>query len=565
MIKGYNTIRITAVVFLIILFGKYSYLVAADSDSSVPFNHFSNPYQTVMVFNENMKTGNFQNPLIQKSFNDTTTNQAEILHKAKILFKILDRKKIDASLRTLPRNPDYIDTITGERKVVIFPDLPQLYLEKIGDKWFFSNYSLTSLDNIYSEAIPSNIENLINTMPRFGQNDAINDFIYSVIRFILLLIVLFSIRFISRVIIIRTSKLNKFIRRRLSNYFAKFEKKSKGKAHKLRAYEEQIEKGLNDYILTNAKTISNVLTLFISVGIIPILMFDSKFEGYIFICIKIIESILLTILTYRFFDEKSEIIRIFTNQPNKPYYEIIQKIPRIIQIIIVVAGIIFTFQSMNIDITAFLAGISIGGLAFALAAQETIKNLLGYFTIKIDNLFKESDMITYEENEGEVMEIKFRSTIIKDTEGTYLTIPNGKLVDSLVGNFRNTKAEDASVVEELKEFRYRTYLSLDENTLPSKIEKLVELLRDMIKQNDKIKNIDEDDYDICFYRIEDSAFDILFDIKILGESKKDELRERQKINLGIVNIFLDLGIKFSMDNNVIHFHDKKSSAGLHPD
>lgn len=106
-----------------------------------------------------------------------------------------------------------------------------------------------------------------------------------------------------------------------------------------------------------------------------------------------------------------------------------------LKIIVVLLGIFFLLGSIyNLNIAALLGGAGIAGLAIALAAQETLGNLLGSFTIFLDKPFVVGDMIKVGTTQGRVEHIGFRSTRIRTLERSYVTIPNKKMVDAELDN-----------------------------------------------------------------------------------------------------------------------------------
>ncbi len=88
----------------------------------------------------------------------------------------------------------------------------------------------------------------------------------------------------------------------------------------------------------------------------------------------------------------------------------------------------------ELNVASLIAGLGIGGLAVALAAKESLENLLGSFTIFLDKPFTVGDLIKVGTLEGTVEKIGFRSTRIRTPEKSYVTVPNKKMVDSELDN-----------------------------------------------------------------------------------------------------------------------------------
>lgn len=106
-----------------------------------------------------------------------------------------------------------------------------------------------------------------------------------------------------------------------------------------------------------------------------------------------------------------------------------------IKVIVVILSIFFIFGAVfKLNIASLIAGLGIGGLAIALAAKESLENLLGSFTIFLDKPFVIGDLIQVGTVIGNVEKIGFRSTRIRTVEKSYVTLPNKKLVDGELDN-----------------------------------------------------------------------------------------------------------------------------------
>jgi MscS family membrane protein len=84
---------------------------------------------------------------------------------------------------------------------------------------------------------------------------------------------------------------------------------------------------------------------------------------------------------------------------------------------------------LGYPVASLVAGLGIGGLALALAAQKTVENLFGAFSIGADQPFREGDFVRIEDFVGTVEAIGLRSTRFRTLDRTLITIPNGKLAD----------------------------------------------------------------------------------------------------------------------------------------
>lgn len=151
-----------------------------------------------------------------------------------------------------------------------------------------------------------------------------------------------------------------------------------------------------------------------------------------------------------------------------------------VKIVIIVFALLFILGSiLKFNIASLIAGVGIGGLAIALAAQESLKNLFASITIFLDKPFRVGDVVTAGKVTGTVENIGFRSTRLRTADKTFVTLPNKVMVDEAVDNltmrtqrrvnvqivlaFDTTMEQIRSIVDDLyKYFRSREQWN-DEN------------------------------------------------------------------------------------------------------
>ena len=108
---------------------------------------------------------------------------------------------------------------------------------------------------------------------------------------------------------------------------------------------------------------------------------------------------------------------------------------KVLKLIFAVFALIIVLKKFNVDISAFVVSLGVGSLAIALAAQETISNMISGFIIMIDRPFRIGDRIKIgNEIHGDVVSIGIRSTRIIDFDKNYLIIPNNDIVKSRIIN-----------------------------------------------------------------------------------------------------------------------------------
>jgi MscS family membrane protein len=108
---------------------------------------------------------------------------------------------------------------------------------------------------------------------------------------------------------------------------------------------------------------------------------------------------------------------------------------RVAKILILAIAVVAVFGTLGYSITGLIAGLGIGGIAVALAAQKTLENVLGAFALGIDQPLREGDLVKVDQTVGTVERIGLRSTRVRTLDRTLVAIPNGKLADSVIERF----------------------------------------------------------------------------------------------------------------------------------
>ncbi|MCD6118353.1 mechanosensitive ion channel family protein [bacterium] len=106
-----------------------------------------------------------------------------------------------------------------------------------------------------------------------------------------------------------------------------------------------------------------------------------------------------------------------------------------IKVILWIFTALIIIQLWGFNITTLIAGLGIGGLAVAFAAQDTISNIFGSVTVLIDKPFEVGDWVKINDVEGVVEEVGMRSTRIRTFAKTQITLPNSKITSSVIENF----------------------------------------------------------------------------------------------------------------------------------
>lgn len=163
---------------------------------------------------------------------------------------------------------------------------------------------------------------------------------------------------------------------------------------------------------------------------------EQSLSYYIFTAIKLSYIINLAWLLYNLTAVLDLILLRITARTESKFDDmLVPMIRKALRILLVILFLLVIAKTIfNLDITGWLAGFGIAGLAVSLAAQDSIKNLFGSFTVFFDNPFAVGDRIVFGTYDCVIEEIGFRSTRVRTLEGSLVTIPNAKFIDGVVEN-----------------------------------------------------------------------------------------------------------------------------------
>ena len=162
-----------------------------------------------------------------------------------------------------------------------------------------------------------------------------------------------------------------------------------------------------------------------------------------------------------------------SNDDDKSHGQIVIFFRDLLKVLIGVIGFLFVLRAaFNQNIGTLLTGLSIVGAALALAAKESIENLIASFIIFFDKPFFTGDTLKVNNVAGTVERIGLRSTRIRTNEKTLVTVPNKQMVDSVVDNLsmRNQRRAEIKLV-------------LSDKTKPEQVQKLIDAVKTAITEN----------------------------------------------------------------------------------
>jgi len=275
------------------------------------------------------------------------------------------------------------------------------------------------------------------------------------------------------------------------------------------------------------------------VKVFPVLQLPIEWSKYITTGISIISAVfwmLLGLVLIRIVLKRFRAIAEATE--SKMDDQLLPIVRKLAQIAVVMVTIVYILSKLNINVAALIAGLSIGALALALAAQDTVKNLIGSVMIFIDKPFQVGDFVTIDGQEGTITEVGFRSTRIMLLDTSIVSIPNGNVANITVMNLGVRKMRLMNVL-----------IGVTYDTSPEKIEAYIAELKQLIQDH---PGVHKQEWKVYFRDMGDFALKIMFRCYIPVLTFDEELKVKEEIYLKIIRIAQRLGIEFAFPTQTIH-------------
>jgi MscS family membrane protein len=207
--------------------------------------------------------------------------------------------------------------------------------------------------------------------------------------------------------------------------------------------------------------------------------------------------------------------------------------------IFVTFGVLMVVQSLGYDVKALLAGLGIGGLAFALAAQDTLANIFGSIVVAIDQPFKLGEFVQIGPHAGAVEDIGLRSTKLRRADKSLIVIPNKTVAAEAVTNLaRFTRRRNEQVI------------GLTYDTKPEQMEATVEEIRQLLFAQ---AEIDRNSVLVFFRDLSPSSLDIWVVYETPDPDFGKHMQVKQRVNLAMMRLVEKRGLSFAFPTQTVQF------------
>ena len=514
----------------LLLLSFFPFFLMAQNPSEAVTVNLSNPNTTIYTHIYFLQDASYQPKKAAKTIYGLPEKEA--IEKAVKIKKVLDGKGLYIDFAKIPTNSNYKDSIgyTAAYKYVLFPQrMPKIYVEKIENNWYYSAETVMAIDALYKEVFPWYVEKLQNIIPVTGHKKIVGIELWQFIALIIVLVLAFFIFLIFK-------RVAFLLLERIQHYITK-------------------SNSTNIEVRTVLKKLAHPISLLVALKFIdiifPSLQFSLAINKWVFLSINIAETVFWI---YVFLKLVKVIMQVFIEITGKTESKLDDQLVPILNNlltgIVVIFGFFKVLHLFGVDTTTMLAGATIGGLAFALASQDTVKNFIGTVAIFLDKPFHIGDWISAGEVTGTVEEVGFRSTRIRAADTTVFQIPNSKLSEMVINN------------SGLRLFRrYNTNLGLRYDTPPELIEAFVNGIRILIKEHPETQS---DSYNVEFTGFGDSALLIMMNVYFKSLAWGTEQSSKHRLHMAIIKLAAELGVEFAFPSTTVTIEQFAGKGDLSP-
>lgn len=265
-----------------------------------------------------------------------------------------------------------------------------------------------------------------------------------------------------------------------------------------------------------------------------------EIDGFL---VRAFQAATMTIVFWGFLrviDTAADILSEIAQRRNASIFPFIPLIKRAARIFLIIIGVIVVIQNLGYSVGSLLAGLGIGGLAIALAAQESLGNFFGSVSIAADRPFKIGDWIQVGDKvDGDVEDIGLRSTKVRTWAKSQLTIPNKVLANEIIENWSR-----------MPKRRVKQVVGVTYETCPDDMEGLVEDIRGLLRDDE---GVDQNFILVNFTDFGASSLDILVYYFTTTTKWLEHMDIRQRINLKIMRAVAARGLSVAFPTRTVYF------------
>jgi MscS family membrane protein len=220
---------------------------------------------------------------------------------------------------------------------------------------------------------------------------------------------------------------------------------------------------------------------------------------------------------------------------------------RLIDGLILFAGLLFTLHHFGINLTATLAGLGVGGIAVALAAQKTLENVIAGVSLIADQAVRVGDVLNLGDIQGTVEELGLRSTRIRTIDRTVVSLPNGQIA--------NMRLETLSARDR---FLFHPVVGLQYETTAVQLRSFSAGVRTLLSGHD---NVDLASVRVRFVRFGASSVDVEIFAYVFASDWNNFLEIQEELLYGVMDMVQKVGAAIALPSQTLYLESDKLAQG----
>lgn len=431
---------------------------------------------------------------------------------------VLDARGLYIDINLIPKAENYTDSIYNKHVFFLPGTEEKIYVELIDSSWYYGGSTINNIEALYQETFPFGAKFFQDLLPQKIASMALLGLkLWQWVGIIMLILLAFILIYLLKIIA------NRLINLYVSN----------------RSLEDE------PVLVENAaKALSLVITFYFLLKLVPSIQLPVQLSQYVVKAFKIVVILLFANLAIKI----SAILiaygkKLALNTTSKLDDQLIPILRKLSRLFIGIIAFALILKQLDVDLMAIIAGLSVGALALALAAQDTVKNFIGSITIFLDKPFEIGDFIIAGGIEGTVEEVGIRATRLRTANQSVAYIPNGNLSGLVIDNLG------------LRIYRrWKSQLGLEYDTDPKTIEAFIERVKEILKNRPEVFN---DKTQVRLSALGASSLDITMDAFLDVSTYSEDIRCREEVLLEILTLAKEMKVEFAFPTQTLHL--KKES------
>ena len=476
----------------------------------------THPLAAVQTLLDNLQTSGDWNPsAAAECFPPSEDVEKTALH----LKQVLDARGLYIDFEKVPTDPDYTNS-RGEHKWVLHDRMPKVYLNKTADRWTFSEETVQAVPAMYDNSFSGIATTLRRALPPpFHRTLFMGLMGWQFVLFCLLALLSFLAG--------RTAH------SLLQNQVIRVAKRLK----------MDISPDLVSRMQTPLTWAAMGAVFMIG---IPDLQLGARSAASLNLLAQAALSVAIMVVFLRLADMVSDLWKIKAEETDtKLDDQLIPLANRAVKIVIWALGLLSILDNLGVDVTSLLAGVTISGLAVALAAKDTVENLFGSIMIFVDRPFQIDDYIEVGGISGTVEEVGFRSTRLRTPIGSLVTIPNGTIASAKVDNMGLRKAR-----------RMRFNLGFTYDASREQINAFCRQAYELLQADDRIV----DGHEVSMVNFGDSAIEVMVHAFVMEAGWSNDLKVNHEMRMAMWELAEENGLSFAFPSQSVYVESLPASS-----